>query len=226
MKDGTGATFVFVKRQVNSSEANYVSSQFFMMQTEVPQGLYESIMGKNPVENCKTKLNRADKEPAQPVYCVSFEDAVRFANALSEKAALEKCYSFEDKGPRLIKDLKCDGFRLPTHLEWKSAFEEVEEGRIGGYAWYVENSSDSTHLVASKSPNKYEIFDLSGNVAEWVWKDEGQSPYEAQLLGEKRMAIGGSAGDNYINLQPDSGRLLMRDEIDEGTGFRLIRTHR
>ena len=45
------------------------------------------------------------------------------------------------------------------------------------------------------------------------------------MIGGKRMVIGGSTRDNYINLQPDTGRLIMRDEIDEGTGFRLLRMH-
>ncbi|MEC7983652.1 MAG: SUMF1/EgtB/PvdO family nonheme iron enzyme [Myxococcota bacterium] len=226
LRSGSGVTLVYTKIRINSSEANHAEGQFYIMQTEVTQGLYEKVMGVNPVKNCTTKLNKASMDPKQPVYCVSFEDALRFANALSEKASLTPCYTFEEKGPRLTNNLKCDGFRLPTKIEWTGVFDPVAEQDISDQAWFMVNSQESTHPVATKSPNRLGLYDISGNVAEWIWRDEGQSPYTSHLLGEKRMAIGGSAGDTYINLQPDTGRFLMRDEIDEGTGFRLLRTHR
>jgi sulfatase modifying factor 1 len=64
------------------------------------------------------------------------------------------------------------GMRLPTESEWEfAALGKVQApryGEIGKIAWYDGNSGDMTHDVAQKLPNAYGLFDMLGNVWEWV----------------------------------------------------------
>jgi len=68
-------------------------------------------------------------------------------------------------------------YRLPTGAEWEYAARAGSKtkysfgddpGKLGDYAWYGKNSDDKTHFVGTKKPNAYGIYDMYGNVAEWV----------------------------------------------------------
>jgi formylglycine-generating enzyme len=78
------------------------------------------------------------------------------------------------------------GMRLPTESEWEYAAyggtSELPKTPLGSFAWYDANSNDSTHLVATKFPNGYELSDMLGNVWEWV-QDAGMQPGEHILKG-------------------------------------------
>jgi len=78
------------------------------------------------------------------------------------------------------------GMRLPTESEWEWAAyggtPELPKQPLGAYAWYDANGNDSTHPVATKVANGYGLWDMLGNVWEWV-QGAGRGPGEHILKG-------------------------------------------
>lgn len=78
------------------------------------------------------------------------------------------------------------GMQLPTESEWEYAAyggtAELPKEPLVSVAWYDPNSNDSTHPVATKLPNGYGLWDMLGNVWEWI-QDAGKEPGEHILKG-------------------------------------------
>ncbi len=161
-------------------------SGLYMGVTEVTQAQYEAVMGGNP-----SRFTGADL----PVEQVSWYDAVYFCNKLSMAAGRSPVYAVDGesnvdkwgyvphRGDRLAghitQDLTASGFRLPAETEWEYAVKGGQDCRFAGsdmldeVGWYVVNSGGRTHPVAQKKPNGYGLYDMSGNVWEWVWDPYG-----------------------------------------------------
>jgi len=148
-----------------------VTGPFYLAVTEVTQGQYASIMGKNPAKH---------KGPQYPVEQVSWTDAVQFCKKLSARTG--------------------KAARLPTEAEWEYACRAGAKGRfcfgddaklLGDYAWYAANSSGSTQAVGQRKPNAWGLYDMHGNVSEWC-SDWYAAPYSGKKEIDPRGPASGS----------------------------------
>ena len=154
-----------------------LTTDFWMAESEVTQMQYRNLMGMSPSNFKGDDL---------PVESVSWLDAVAYCNALSVKEMLTPCYQINGTTVGWAEGVKCTGYRLPTEAEWEYAASPVTPPRtiyagsdaVDGVAWYGGNAGNTTHAVKTKTANGRGLYDLSGNVWEWVW-DWYQANYEA-----------------------------------------------
>jgi uncharacterized repeat protein (TIGR02543 family) len=188
-----------------------ITRAFYIQKTEVTQGQWRAVMGSNPSHftSCGDQC---------PVERVSWDEVQEFLNALNVM----------DPGKN---------YRLPTEAEWEYACRARTTGDYGGtgvledMGWYSGNSGGQTHPVAQKQPNQWGLFDMHGNVAEWV-RDWYSSTYysvsptndpQGPTTGTSRVVRGGSwylspwyaRSANRLNYSPSTRYTAV--------GFRLVR---
>ena len=202
-----------------------ITQGFAIGSTEVTQALYKAVMGENP---SRFKGNN------NPVEQVSWHDVVELCNRLSEMEGLESAYRIS--GETVTWDRSANGYRLPTEAEWEYAArgggEHVYSGSddIGDVAWYSSNSGSKTHEVGGKQANGWGLYDMTGNVWEWVWDWYGEYP-----SGKATDPAGPSTGSNRVHRggswisNPRRARVANRYRYDPGfrgnfLGFRLARS--
>lgn len=185
---------------------------FWLGRTEVTQSQYEAVMKTNP----STFKNVG---PDAPVERVSWIDAMKFCEVLTQR---------EREAGRLPEGF---AFTLPTEAQWEYACRAGTtteySGDPGVTAWFDANSGGSTHPVATKKPNAWGLYDMSGNVLEWCYDWYGDYPGGRVVdptgprHGHYRMARGGSwraemhVGRSAARAGGSAGRL------DYTIGFRL-----
>jgi len=175
-----------------------------------------------------------------PVVLISWYEAVKWANARSEKEGLDPCYTVAGDVYRAGQGVPdCNwtatGYRLPTEAEWEKA---ARGGLVGArYPWgddidrtqaNYDNSVGSTAPVGSYAANGYGLFDMTGNVYEWCWDwyrtqlSGGADPH-GPSSGSNRVSRGGSwaSGANACRI---ASRLdLVPNYESTRLGFRLVR---
>ena len=235
-----------------------LTKDFYMSKYEVTQAKYEQYCtygGSSP----SSDYGDGDNYPA---YNVSWYDALVYCNKRSIDEELTPCYSINgETDPTkwgtvptssdstwngVVCDWGANGYRLPTEAEREyaaragdntvdtltySGTSDVNELR--DYAWYKDNSNNTTHEVGRKKANEFGLFDMSGNVSEWCWNwktssydttTEGESDPTGALSGFSRVFRGGSwgVGANYASVSRRSanGPYLLYNNL----GFRVVRS--
>ena len=148
-----GGTFTMGSNSKKATKAErpareVVVDSFYIAKFEVTQELFESVMGSS--------LSYF-KNPQIPVNNLSWQQANYFVELLNELTGEE--------------------YRLPTEAEWEFAAKGGNRSKgytysgsnsLGGVAWYPENSKNSAHPVGLKKPNELGLYDMTGNVGEFV----------------------------------------------------------
>ena len=131
--------------------------------------------------------------------------------------------------------------RLPTEAEWEFARREgrrIEkyyppgnEGALNRVGWFEGNSKGSTHPVGQKAPNAFGLYDMQGNVWEFVeddWHptfDEAPSDGSAWVdrpRADQRVIKGGSFDFPAWHCRPTSRLYMGIGYCDGRTGFRVV----
>jgi len=233
-------------------------SAFYMGRFPVTQGEWYDVMGTNPsnFHSGHSAIVAAGVNWRNlPVETVSWYYALVFSNRLSIMRGLSPAYSIggstnpDDWGPvpttsnatwnAVTVVPGSTGYRLPTEAQWEFAarggngspgnFTFSGSNNAAEVAWHNANSGNRTHEVGTLMPNALGLYDMSGNVFEWVWDWLGTYPSMAQTnptgpaAGVNRVGRGGS-----WDVPPAIARSAYRGIFIPGLrgillGFRVVR---
>ncbi|PWB50730.1 MAG: hypothetical protein C3F06_11735 [Candidatus Methanoperedenaceae archaeon] len=189
-----------------------ISKDFYMGQYEVTQEQWFRIMRYN------TSGISGDDLPA---VMVSWEDVQRFIKNLNEMERTNK-------------------YRLPSEAEWEYAARSGMNSsysfgsdtlKLGDYAWFINNSDSKSHAIGSKKPNSWELYDIHGNVYEWVNDNWYENYDDAPIDGSSWIStnvpskvVRGGSWNSY----PFQCRLAFRYYADKAAkendlGFRVVK---
>ena len=208
-----------------------MSGPFAMAKYEVPQNLYEAIMGSNPSRW---------KGPRNSVEMMSWEDANEFCRKITARLRAEQLIA----GDEVI--------RLPTEAEWeyccragtqtryhfgdeaqKDGEKSPKASMLNVYGWHTGNAAGNDPPVGALKPNAWGLYDFHGYLWEFTadaWSDNyKQAPADSRAVkvsDETKSIVvrGGSWKDSFEKLTSASRRPLLRTGLDDAVGFRCVKS--
>ena len=233
-------------RSADETQHSVTVSDFYMCKYELTQKEYAEVTGNNPSNFAGDDL---------PVENVSWLDAVAYCNARSEAEGLTPVYTVS--GQNVSWDRSANGYRLPTEAEWEYACRagtttpfyiaespSAEQANYyGHYPYGIEDNyfsqgnltvkpgeyRQTTLPVGSFEANPNGLYDMYGNVGEWVWDYYGAYPTDAQIdpagpeTGTLRVYRGGGWNDFAKNMRSAYRATLEQDKGSFNLGIRLVR---
>ena len=190
----------------NSDEKQHhvtLTKGFWMMETEVTQKQWKAIMGNNP------SYFKGDDLPVESVI-------------------LTDCQKFCKRCTALGFSLQ-----LTTETQWEYACRagttEAYAGNLDEIAWYSSNSGSQTHMVGTKNPNPWGLYDMHGNLRERCQDRYGDYPDGSvtdpvdSLDGPSSVSRGGSWSDEAKECRSAKRTGRSPNEHDRHIGFRCIK---
>ncbi|MBF0155331.1 MAG: formylglycine-generating enzyme family protein [Magnetococcales bacterium] len=188
-----------------------ISKAFYIGKKEITQAQWEAVMGSNPSEF---------KSASQPVENVNWYDVQQFIYILNKK-----------EGAKV--------YRLPTEAEWEYAaragtttqfYWGKNESEVEQNAWYGTNSGNQTHPVGQRQPNAWGLYDMAGNVWEWVqdcydskyYVGSHESDPSGPIGGSNRVARGGGWDSNLAAMRVANRNNGTPRSQRNDLGFRLV----
>jgi formylglycine-generating enzyme required for sulfatase activity len=217
----------------------------------------EKLRAFKPEHRSRAYNGQGLDAPDQPATSVTWVDAVRYCNWLSAREGLPPAY-VERAGRWVAARPMGNGYRLPTESEWAWAARFAGENGGRRYPWgddlppptgsgnYADRSASSilantmsayndgfavSAPVGSANPNGAGLYDLGGNVAEWV--QDFYTIYPRRSTGSLRNPMGPQdgahhviRGSSWMHWSVTQLRFAYRDYGTEGrvdVGFRIVR---
>ncbi len=189
-----------------------ISQPFYLGTCEVTQAQWQEVMENAP--------SHFMGDPNLPVENVSWDDVQEFIHRLNERENHTE-------------------YRLPTEAEWEYAARAGstmaysfgdDSVRLGEYAWYAENSGGRSHVVGQLEPNAWGLYDMHGNI--WEWVQDWYAEYLSEMLtdpygpasGSFRVFRGGSWNNRARYCRSSFREGDVPDHRGNDLGFRLLKT--
>lgn len=177
---GTGDV-AYWRERINSEAPQHkviLTQPLYVGVTEVTQSQYEQVMGSNPSYFSATgkgkDLVANMKTGNHPVESVSWLDAAEFCSKLSQQERLKPFYL---RSGEIVTPLEGTGYLLPTEAQWELAcragtttrfWSGDEDQDLVSVGWIGGSAGGHTHAAGKLRANPFGLFDVHGNVREWV----------------------------------------------------------
>ncbi len=194
-----------------------LKSPFSIARYEMPQNLYEAVMGTNPSKW---------KGPRNSVEMMTWRDANACCRKLTQLLQERKLIAADEE------------IRLPTETEWEYACRAGTKTRysfgdetkqINDFAWYTGNAAGNDPPVGALKPNAWGLYDMHGYLWEFTsdswtkdYTDVQETPRSPRNDQEKIVLRSGSWKDKADRLTSTARREFAPDGADDAIGFRCV----